>query len=50
MQDCEKRTIPVCFTSKQLKMIEGYARMKGMLNSNQAIEELIIRKYKIKSR
>jgi hypothetical protein len=44
MDDCEKRTIPVCFTSEQLKLVEGYARIKGMLNSSQAIEDLILSK------
>jgi len=36
----EKRTIPVCLTPEQLKMIEEYAKKKGMLNTSQAIEEL----------
>ena len=36
----EKRTIPVCLTPKQLKMVEEYAKKKGMLNTSQAIEEL----------
>jgi hypothetical protein len=44
MEDCKKRTIPVCFTSQQLKLVERYGRIKGMLNSNQAIEELIMKK------
>ena len=44
MEDCEKRTMPVCFTSEELKLIEEYARIKGMLNSSQAIEELIMSK------
>lgn len=35
-----KRTMPVCFTPEQLKMIEEYARKKGMLNASQAVEEL----------
>ncbi len=36
----EKRTMPVCFTLEQLKMVEEYAKKKGMLNASQAIEEL----------
>jgi len=36
----EKRTIPVCFTPGQLKIVEVYGRKKGMLNVSQAIEEL----------
>jgi hypothetical protein len=37
----EKRTMPICFTSDQLKMIEEYAKRRGMLNLSQAIEDLI---------
>ncbi len=36
----EKRTMQVCFTPEQLKMVEKYAKKKGMLNASQAIEEL----------
>ena len=36
----EERTMPVCFTPEQLKMVEEYAKKKGMLNASQAIEEL----------
>ncbi|MEM3095292.1 MAG: hypothetical protein QXX64_06615 [Nitrososphaera sp.] len=36
----EKRTMPVCFTPEQLKMVEEYAKKRGMLNASQAIEEL----------
>lgn len=36
----DKRTMPVCFTPEQLKMVEEYAKKKGMLNASQAIEEL----------
>jgi len=36
----EKRTIPVCLTPEQLRMVEEYAKKKGMLNTSQAIEEL----------
>jgi hypothetical protein len=42
--DEEKRTMPICFTSAQLKMIEKYAKKKGMLNASQAIEDLVTRK------
>lgn len=44
MEDYKKRTIPVCFTSEQLKLVERYGKIKGTLNFNQAIEELIMRK------
>jgi hypothetical protein len=36
-----RRTMPVCFRSDQLKLIEEYAKRRGMLNVTQAIEELI---------
>jgi hypothetical protein len=36
----KRRTMPVCFTSDQLKLVEEYAKSKGMLNISQAIEEL----------
>lgn len=36
----DKRTMPVCFTPDQLKIVEDYAKRKGMLNASQAIEEL----------
>jgi len=37
----EKRTMPICFTSDQLKLIEDYAKRKGMLNLSQAVEHLV---------
>ena len=37
----QRRTMPVCFTSDQLKLIEEYAKRKGMLNASQAIEDLM---------
>ena len=37
----EKRSMPVCFTPDQIKILESYAKKKGMLNYNQAIEEII---------
>jgi hypothetical protein len=40
MED-KRRTMPICFTSDQLKMIEDYAKRKGMLNLSQAIEHLV---------
>lgn len=36
----DKRTMPVCFTPEQLKVVEEYAKQKGMLNASQAVEEL----------
>ena len=37
----EKRSMPVCFTEKQHKMIEEFAKKNGMLNTSQALEELL---------
>jgi hypothetical protein len=36
-----ERTMPVCFTKEQLKLIEKYAKSKGMVNLSQAVEDLI---------
>lgn len=37
----EDRTIPICFTPLQLRLLEGYARIKGLLNPSQVVEDLI---------
>ncbi len=37
----EKRSMPVCFTNEQHKMIEEIAKKKGMLNSSQGLESLL---------
>jgi len=37
----KERTMPVCLTSAQHKMIEEMAKQKGMLSSSQLIEELL---------
>ena len=39
----EKRSMPVCFTEKQHRLIEEYAKRKGMLNVSQALEEILRR-------
>jgi hypothetical protein len=39
-----KRSMPVCFTNKQLEKIEEYAKRNGMLNASQALEKLITEK------
>jgi hypothetical protein len=39
-EEKRRRTMPVCFTSDQLRLVEEYAKRKGMLNASQAIEEL----------
>jgi hypothetical protein len=36
----KERTMPVCFTPEQLKIVEEYAKKKRMLNASQAIEDL----------
>jgi hypothetical protein len=37
----KERSMPVCFTPEQINALEVYAKKKGMLNYNQAIEEII---------
>ena len=37
----EKRSIPVCFTNDQYKMIQEYAKEHGMINESQALEGLL---------
>ena len=37
----EKRSMPVCFTNDQFKMIEQIAKKKVMLNSSQGLEKLL---------
>ena len=37
----ERRSIPVCFTEKQHKMIEEFAKRNGMLNASQALEKIL---------
>jgi len=37
----ERRSMPVCFTEKQYKMIEEYAKRNGMLNASQALEKIL---------
>ena len=36
-----ERTMPVCFTAEQYRMIEEYAKSRGMLNVGQALESLL---------
>ena len=37
----EKRSMPVCFSKDQFKMIQEYAKKKGMLNTSQGLEKLL---------
>ena len=36
-----KRTMPICCNIEQYKMIEEYAKKRGMVNSSQAVEKLL---------
>ena len=35
------RSMPVCFSVKQYKMIEEFAKKNGMLNASQALEKIL---------
>jgi len=37
----QERSMPICFTTDQYKMIEDIAKRKGMLDSSQLIEEVL---------
>ena len=37
----KRRSIPVCFTEKQFKIIEEFAKKNGMLNASQALEKIL---------
>lgn len=37
----KQRSMPVCFTEKQYKMIESFAKRNGMLNTSQALEKIL---------
>ncbi|MEK6834364.1 MAG: hypothetical protein AABY31_02640 [Thermoproteota archaeon] len=37
----DKRSMPICFTADQYKMVEEIAKRKGMLNASQMIEEVL---------
>lgn len=40
----QRRTMPVCFTSEQIKLLQKYAKENGMLNFSQAVEQVIMKK------
>ncbi len=40
--DNESRSMPICFTPGQIKLLEEYAKKNGMLNASQAIEHIIL--------
>ena len=35
------RSMPVCFSEKQYKMIKEFAKKNGMLNTSQALEKIL---------
>ena len=37
----KRRSIPVCFTEKQYKIIEEFAKKNGMLNASKALEKIL---------
>jgi hypothetical protein len=41
MNATSQKTMPICFSPEQLKFIEKYAKLKGMLNASQAIEDVL---------
>jgi hypothetical protein len=41
MNATSQKTMPICFSPEQLKFIENYAKLKGMLNASQAIEDIL---------
>ena len=36
-----KRSIPICCDAEQYKMIEKYAKKRGMINASQAVEKIL---------
>ena len=36
-----KRTMPICCNTEQYKMIERYAKKRGMMNAGQAVEKIL---------
>ena len=36
-----KRTMPICCNIEQYKMIEEYAKKRGMVNASQAVEKIL---------
>jgi hypothetical protein len=40
--DKERRSMPICFTPEQIKLLEEYAKKNGMLNTSQAIEHILL--------
>ena len=36
-----KRTMPICCSTEEYKMIERYAKKRGMINASQAVEKIL---------
>ena len=36
-----KRNMPICCDAEQYKMIEKYAKKRGMINASQAVEKIL---------
>jgi hypothetical protein len=39
-QSDTRKTVPVCFSPQKLRLLEKYAKKKGMTNYSQAVEHL----------
>ncbi|KFM15158.1 hypothetical protein AAA799O18_00177 [Marine Group I thaumarchaeote SCGC AAA799-O18] len=37
----QKRTMPICFSENEYKLIEQFAKKRGMLNTSQVIEKIL---------
>jgi len=37
-EDDKRRTLPICFNSEQLALLEEFAKKKGMTSYSQAVE------------
>ena len=36
-----KKSMPICCDAEQYKMIEKYAKKRGMINASQAVEKIL---------
>ena len=36
-----KKSMPICCDAEQYKMIEKYAKKRGMVNASQAVEKIL---------
>ena len=37
----QRRTMPICFDTKEYRLIEQFAKKHGMLNTSQAVEKIL---------